>query len=67
MAREYGGRWSRSGFNRGVQWRYLATLVVGMIAFMIPRVVHSRPVVVLAEVGLWAGFIGWVVLAPRRK
>lgn len=67
MAREYGKKQSRSGLGPRVEWRYVATLLVGATAFVIPKVIHDHALVGIAESVLWLGFIGWVILAPRQK
>lgn len=66
MAREYGRKQSRSAFGLRVELRYLIMAVAVGLAFMIPRVVHDRIMVGLAECGLWLSFIGWVAFGRRQ-
>ncbi|HVZ29549.1 MAG TPA: hypothetical protein VG839_04090 [Asticcacaulis sp.] len=67
MAREYGRKLIRPVFNLRVELRYvIAVLTVGL-AFLIPRVLHHRPTVVLGEAILWLGFIAWWVFSPRQR
>jgi hypothetical protein len=67
MERGYGYRRSKPGFTLGIRARYLITFVVGVLGILIPRFVHDRALVGIAEGVLWLGFIAWVVFGQRRE
>ena len=67
MSREYGSKRPGKGFSLGVGYRYLITIVVAAVAFLVPRLLHDRTMVGVAELVLWASFIGWVALSPRQR